>query len=283
VRSALVVAIAGLIIAAGAGPAAAKPRPRPKPVPAPEPSAVPAPPASPVEPSLGEAPPLASDQRMIVGILDVRVAGMNQAVANEFEAQLERLSSEAAKGKLWIGTRAQLKEMLAGSTRWIDGCLLGPCMKVLHEQTRVAVVLTVFLQSMGTTYRYVITLIRTDTGAVIDQRTEPCGACTQGEAVTAATIASVDALLGVPDKLTTATLADPAAVALRAEAPFRKKLGDAQRRSRTTAIVLAGLAALGGGLGGYWLATDRNHVAGPALGAAAGFATASVLSFALTW
>jgi hypothetical protein len=240
-------------------------------------------PPPPPEPPLGEAVPASDDPRLIVGILDVRVEGMPVAIGDEFERQLDALTLGTTKGRFWIGTRRRLKQMLSGSTQWMDGCLLGPCMKVMREQTRAAIVLTVFLQSLGSTYRYVITVIRTDTGAVVDQRTEACGACTQAEAVTAATIGALDAIAAAPARLVDEPR--PAEVKLETEAPYRKRLSKARRRTRTTALVLTGLAAIGGGLGGYWLATDKDDMARPALGAAAGLATAGMLSFALslTW
>jgi len=289
VTRALVVALAGLVLASmSSSPAVAgrgkkpAPAPAPAPVKADPPAPVPTPPPPPPDTSSSSvAPP--TDSGLVVGILDVRVVGMSPGVGDEFEHQLEALSADAAKGRFWIGTRSRLKEMLEGSTQWIDGCLLGPCMKVLREQTRVAVVLTVFLQSLGTTYRYVITLIRTDTGAVIDQRTDACGACTQDEAVAAATIATVDAVSNVPEKVAETALADPAAVTLRVEAPLRHKLKHQRSRVRTAGLVLTGLAAIGGGLGGYWLSKDKDNMAGPALGAAAGLATAGLISFAVAW
>jgi hypothetical protein len=236
--------------------------------------------AEPSEETVAATPP---ESRLVVGILDIRVAGMPASVGDEFERQLESLSADTAKGRFWIGTRARLKEMLENSTQWIDGCLLGPCMKVLRQQTRAAAVLTVFLQSFGTTYRYVITIIRTDTGAVIDQRMEACGACTQEEAVSAATLATVDALMSVPEKVAEVAASDPEAVAMRAEAPYRRKLGGAKRKVQTAALVMTGLALVSGGLGAYWSSQDDDDKAGPAFGAAAGLATAGLVGFAVSW
>lgn len=221
--------------------------------------------------------------RLVVGLLDVRVSGMSDAVGDDFERRLEAKSAEAATGKFWFGTRARLKEMLANSTQWIDGCLLGPCMKVLREQTRVAVVVTVFLQSLGTTYRYVITLIRTDTGAVIDQRTEACGACTQDEALTAATAATVDALGTVPQKVAEVAFADPKAVELRVERSFARRHRHQRRRLVVAATVITALAVVSGGLGAYWMSQEEGDRGRPALGAAAGLGTAGLVGLALAW
>jgi hypothetical protein len=284
----LVAAIAGLVLVASGSPADAGPGGKKKKKPPPvEPVVVtpePPPPPAPEAP-LGEAPPAANDPRLIVGILDIRVDGMPAAMGDEFERQLEQLAAGTTKDRFWIGTRRRLREMLARSTKWMEGCLLGPCMLELRKQTRAAVVLTVFLQNLGSTYRYVLTVIRTDSGAVVDQRTEACGACTQAEAVTAATIAALDAITGVPDKVVQNVLEDPKTITLRAEAPYKRRLSKAKRRTRTTALILTGLAAIGGGLGGYWLAKDKDDRARPTLGVAAGLATAGMLSFAvsLTW
>jgi hypothetical protein len=236
------------------------------------------------QPVAAEAPePAPEPERMVVGVLDVRTEGLPAAAGDAFERELEALSATTARGAYWIASRDRLEAILANSTQWIDGCLYGPCMRVLREQTRAAVVVTVILQSLGTTYRYVITLVRTDTGAVIDQRTEACGACTQGEAIAAAATATVDALVRAPETVAEVALTDPDVVALRTELPLRRRLGRNQTRVTVTAAVLTGLAVVGGVLGGYWLSQDDTDKAGPALGAAAGLATAGMVGFAVAW
>jgi hypothetical protein len=234
-------------------------------------------------PEAAAAAPVPEPDRMVVGILDVRTEGLPAAAGDEFERQLEALSATAARGAFWIASRDRLKAILANSTQWIDGCLYGPCMRVLREQTRAAVVVTVVLQSLGTTYRYVITLVRTDTGAVIDQRTEACGACTQDEAIAAATTATVDALVRAPETVAEVALTDPDVVARRTEVPLRRRLGRNRTKVTAAAAVLTGLAVVGGVLGGYWLSEDDTDKAGPALGAAAGLATAGMVGFAVAW
>jgi hypothetical protein len=223
--------------------------------------------------------------RPIVGILDIRVEGLPASAAGEFERQLEELSRDAGKGELWVASRARMEEILSGSSQWMGkGCLLGPCMQVVREQTHAELVMTVFLQGLGMTYRYVITVIRTDTGDVVDQRTEGCGACTQDEAISKATLAAIDALTAAPARLAAAGR-DRHQLASREVAPLERRLGKARRRTRATALVLTGLAAIGGGLGGYWLSRDRDDLGRPALGAAGGLAAAGALCFAvsLTW
>ena len=230
-------------------------------------------------------PPAPGERRIIVGILDVRFDGMSKSAETEFERQLESVMTDAARERFWIATRRRMEAMLAGSTGWMKGCATGPCMKVVRSQTRAELALTVYLQGFGTTYRYLITLIRTDTGAVVDQRTESCAACTQSEAITQATTAILELVLGAPnpDQVKDPSVPDPAEENARMRAKAR--IETAKRRNNRTALVLLGLGAVAGGIGGYALSRDEDAIGGPALGLAAGLAVSSVTVFVvnLTW
>ena len=232
-----------------------------------------------------ELPPARGEQRRIVGILDVRVEGMGKTTGTEFERELESLMTDALRERFWIGSRQRMEAMLAGSTRWMKGCFHGPCLREVRTQTGAELVLTVYLQGMGTTYRYVITLLRTDTGEVVEQRSEACAACTQREAITQATTATLQLVMDAPDltELRNPAAPDPAVDQARHRALAQVRTG--KRRISWTAMTLVGLAALGGGLGGYWLSQDRDDLARPALGLSAGLAVSGVtlLVVNLTW
>jgi hypothetical protein len=174
-----------------------------------------------------------------------------------------------------------MREMLGGSTRWTEGCLLGPCMTEVRRQTQAHLVLTVFLQGLGTTYRHVITLIRTDTGAVVDQRTDVCVACAQSEAITKATSAILDMVSKAPD-LDQADGPDPTKVERELVAPMRSKLANTRRRTRITGVVLLAAAVAGAGVGMYFRSTD-DDMATPALAASAGLAASGVVVLGMSF
>jgi hypothetical protein len=223
-----------------------------------------------------------TEPRRLIGILDIRVEGMPRTAAKDLETELESTASPVRE-RFWIGSRDRMREMLAGSTTWTEGCLLGPCMTEVRMQTHADLVLTVFLQGLGTTYRHVITLIRTDTGGVVDQRTDTCVACAQSEAITKATSAILEMVGNTPDLDKTGPI-DPARMQRELVTPLRESLASARRRTRITGGVLLAAAVVGAGVGFYLYSSDRGG-ATPVLAASAGLAAsgAVVLGMSFAW
>lgn len=204
------------------------------------------------------------EQRRMVGILDVRVDGVSAELKAKFEQQLEQ---QLDTNQYWLSNRAQMRERMKFSNKWTEGCLVGECLADVRTQTRAELVLLAALSGSGTSFGYVVTLVRTDTGRVLAQKAERCDVCTVNEAMTEATLATIALLSEIPNQL-------PDDAALRATAlktlvaVNKRELDVGRRRQRKIGIALAvsGLAVGLGGAAAYLLA---DHPAW-ALGVAAG-------------
>lgn len=205
-----------------------------------------------------------------VGILDVRVDG----VPDDAKAQFEKGLEEQLEGSsFWLSTRAQMRERLKFSTKWTEGCLVGPCLVEVKTQTQAELVLLVALSGSGTSYGYIITLARTDTGSVVAQDSQRCDVCTPREAMRDATLATINLLNNVPDKLP-----DPAAQkgALdKALAGVDERLGADRKRVKKRGIIITvlGVATAAAGIAVYFVADKPDYswaIAGAGGGLAAG-------------
>ena len=139
-----------------------------------------------------------ADNRRIVGILQVRVEGLPDDVKQSFQRSLE---DQFDVKQYWLMNRTLMKQRLMHSTKWSDGCVVGPCLAEVRAQTGAELVLLATLTGSGTDFGYVITLVRTDTGRVLQQVSDRCDVCTVSEAMSNATLAMVGLLNSVPDKL----------------------------------------------------------------------------------
>ena len=123
------------------------------------------------------------------------------------------------------------------------------------------------LTGSGTSFGYVVTLVRTDTGTVLAQESERCDVCTVSEALANATLATVRILNGVPDQLPD----DKAAQIQKTQqlmAGFDKQKRQLEHHPKAvgTGILITGLAIAAGGAGLYFV----DHTAGIATAAAGG-------------
>jgi hypothetical protein len=189
--------------------------------------------------------PSAADKRRIVGILEVRVDGVPDDVKESFQRGIEEKFD--AK-RYWLTNRARMKQMMMGSTRWTEGCLVGQCLAEVRTQTGADLVLLAALTGAGTSFGYVVTLVRTDTGRVLRQSSERCDVCTVNEAMSRAMRATVDLLDKVPDKLPD-EVAEQSATVQVAVSKVQEQLAARDRRNSRLGIALAvvGLAAAVGG------------------------------------
>ncbi|MDB4960593.1 MAG: hypothetical protein JWP01_592 [Myxococcales bacterium] len=190
----------------------------------------------------------------MVGILDVRVDGVPDEVKIAFERGLE----EQLDTKVyWLSSRAQMHDRMKFSTRWTEGCLVGSCLAELRAQTSAELVLLAAFNGSGTSFGHVVTIVRTDNGRVLSQESGRCEVCTVQEAMTEATLATLQLLNAVPDKLPDEAGDQSVAMDLVTSAS-RARLADAHRdiRRRGIAMTLIGLAVAGGGLATY-LITDK--------------------------
>jgi len=246
-----------------AGPRQKRPAPPPPPAPVAEPAPAPPPPF-----------PSANDKRRIIGILDVRIDGAPPEIGAQFQKDLD---AQIDPKHYFLAPRARMHESMTSSTRWTEGCVVGPCLGELRAQTSAALVLLASLTGAGTSFGWVITLVRTDSGNVLSQRAERCDVCTVDEALHNATRAAVDLLSAIPE-----TLPDehpqppPQVVAPLPDADQIASLRHA-RAVTGTGLLVAGLAIAAAGTALYY----AEHHAGYGLavaGAGAGFALGGVVA-----
>jgi hypothetical protein len=235
-----------------------------RPAPAATPAATPAP--APDGPGVRVRPGPA-DNRRIVGILDVRVEGVPEAVKDSFQRELEE---QFDVKQYWLGSRDYMKQRMQRSTKWTEGCLAGPCLAEVRAQTGAELVLLAALTGSGTSFGYVVTLVRTDTGRVLQQESDRCDVCTVREAMNKATLAMVGLLNNVPDRLPDEAAEQGAAINTAVGKVQRELAARDQHATRVgvaiTAIGVA-VAVVGGVL--YALDNKSSYAAPTAIGGGA--------------
>src|SRR4029079_13498375 len=190
--------------------------------------------------------PEPADKRRIIGILEVRVDGVPDDIKESFQKGIEEKFDAKS---YWLINRARMKQMMMGSTKWTEGCVVGQCLAEVRTQTGAELVLLAALTGAGTSFGYVVTLVRTDTGRVLRQSTERCDVCTVNEAMSRAMRATVELLENVPDQLPDEAAEHTAGVD-RAVGAVKQEVVARDRRNSRLGIALAvvGLvAAVGGG------------------------------------
>ncbi|MEJ7598963.1 MAG: hypothetical protein WKG01_13730 [Kofleriaceae bacterium] len=205
-----------------------------------------------------------SQRRRLVGILDVQAS---PEIAASFEKGLEQ---QLDSKQYWLVPRAKMRERLSNSTRWSEGCLVGPCLSEVRVQTSADLVVIAALTGSGTSFGYVVTVVRTDTGRILSQESERCEICTINEAMTAATLATIQLVTAVPDVLPD----DQATARSEAQAGPRRQL----RRTRLTGIGLSLTGVVAAGIGtALYLAQDAPDYALALAAAGGGLALGGVL------
>lgn len=241
--------------------ALAAPKKGPKP---PPPKEEPPPPKEPEPPPPAPQPPPRTANQRIVGVLDVRVEGVPPEIAAQFQQQLEvQLDTK----HFWLAPRSRMHEMMSNSTKWTEGCVIGACLAEVRRQTQAELVLLAALTGSGTSFGYVVTLVRTDTGAVLEQKSERCDVCTVSEALANATLATVQILNNVPDKLPDAEHDQQVRLAaVQAKADAQVAAAKHHPHAVAAGVLITGLAVAAGGAGLYFASKD----AGVAVAAAGG-------------
>lgn len=194
-RAIAIAGLAGILLAAGAASAAPKKRSKKKPAPQTETrdKKTEAPPPAP-----DIAFPTSTDKRRVIGILDVRIDGAPPDIGAQFQRDLE---SQVDIEHFFLAPLARMRQIMANSTHWTDGCFVGPCVSDVKKESNADVVLLAALSGAGTSFGWVVTLVRTDSGNVLSQKSERCDVCTVNEALSAAALATVDLLSSIPEKL----------------------------------------------------------------------------------
>jgi len=248
-----------VLLAASTAIAAPKRAPKKEPPPPPAPKE-----AEPDPPPPSPAPPPRTANQRIVGVLDVRVEGVPPEIAAQFQSQLE---AQVDTKHFWLAPRSRMHEMMSNSTKWTEGCVIGNCLGEVRRQTNAELVLLAALTGSGTSFGYVVTLVRTDTGRVLAQESERCDVCTVSEAVANATLATVKILNKVPDTLPDDSKTQEAELAAVSDKADRD-VAQAKHHPHAvaTGILITGLAIAAGGAGLYF----ENKNAGIGMAAAGG-------------
>jgi len=194
------------------------------------------------------------DGRRVIGLVDVHVEGVPAEVASTFQQNIEQ---QIDTKHFWLAPRVKMKEAMSGSMRWTEGCVVGGCLAEVRSQTGADLALLAALTGSGTSFGYVVTLLRTDTGDVIAQDSDRCDVCTVNEAMTQATLATVKLLNNLPDKLPDEGIERRAAIELAAKAAKVQSTQVAHHGKRIGAtLTIVGLAAVAVGAVVYFA---NNH------------------------
>jgi hypothetical protein len=227
-----------------------------------------------------DSPNAPTERRRIVGILDVR--GGSSDVTTSFEKNLEQ---QIDTKQYWLVPRARLRERLENSTKWTDGCVTGPCLAEVKVQSGADIVLLAALTGSGTSFGFVVTLLRTDTGAVLSQEGERCEVCTLDEAMNQAILATIRQLVALPDELPqgdeATQAAQAAATSARTDATKAEQSLATHRRAnrmRGLALLATGLAVAAASSAIYFLVDSEPPAALGMAGAGVGLALGGVLT-----
>jgi hypothetical protein len=247
-----------------------KPPPKKDPPPKEVPAPPPPPPPEPEPPA--DPPPKPGDKRRIIAVLDVHVGdGVAPEIVTQFQRELDKkLDSK----QYWLAPRTRVKDILANSSKWVDGCLLGECLHEVKAQTGAEIVLLASLTGSGTSFASVITLVRTDNGRALKQMVERCDVCTVNEQLSAAIAAAVKLLQELPDKLPD-ELGDHLAALEAVKVPLEAKVKVLEEQQHHhgagMTLLISGVTAAAIGTGLYFA---ENHADYGLVTAAAGGALA---------
>jgi hypothetical protein len=216
-----------------------------------------------------------ADPRRIVAVLDVHVEGVPREIAEKFQTDLERKLDSRA---YWLAPASRVREMMSNSTKWTEGCVIGPCLAEVKIQTGAEVVLLATITGSGTSFGYVVTLVRTDTGRYLGQAAERCDVCTVNEALTAATSAAVKLLTEMPETLPDETAEHHAAMDLATSKLEQSNERLKKRQERLAKVlILSGLAVAAGGASLYFTQDHASYGLATA-GIGAGIAAGGILA-----
>ncbi len=196
-------------------------------------------------------PSRVADAQEIIGVLHLEVDGVSSAAADKFEQSIEE---GLVGGGFSVAPRKRLHALL-GPSSYAPGCRVGPCLKEVYRNTKVRLVLVGAITGLGPSYRFVVTLLNTETGRVTSQVSDECNVCTLQEAITSATLAVMALVNGVggatvPDPLVGPLGSGKHPDLLRALTRQRERTTYAKRTIRRTGLFFlsAGVLAAGAGL-----------------------------------
>jgi len=210
-------------------------------------------------PAAAQPPP---PSKRVVAILDVHVEGIPPEARTQFE---QRLDQQLDTSRFWIASAKSTHEHLGASTKWTDGCVVGACLSEVKVQAGAELALLATLTGSGTSFGYVVTLVRTDTGNVLSQKAARCDVCTVTDAIQGASDAVRSLLADVP-----ATLPDTAGERAAAIAELKRTrdlaLARDARTKHTLGLGLAVAGAVAAVAGAAWYFGAHQASGGAAVG-----------------
>lgn len=198
-----------------------------------------------------------------VGILSVETSGVSETVAGQFEQELEESLGD---GGLRLIDRETLRSRLVDSD-YIEGCTFGPCLASLRAATGVPIVLVARIVKVGSSFKFVITLIDTKSGMFTSQVAQPCEVCTIDEAVGTATLATI-ALINGTGGAEVSEFSSSAASTTDLRSYHKSK--PLKRTLKRTGLIFLGAGIVGGGIAAYFWKKDNDN--GMLIGGSAGAA-----------
>jgi hypothetical protein len=214
---------------------------------------------------------LPADRRRTVSLLDVRIEGLPEDVKDSYRRQLEE---QIDTKRYRLADREVMRQALLRSTKWTDGCLVGRCLGAIRTLTGAELVLLVALSGSGTSFGYVVTLIRTDTGHVVDQESDRCDVCRVNEVLRGATLAAVDLLNKAPDLLPDEA-AEQAARVDHAVGTLQGEIAEHDHHTTRIGIALLAVGLVGAITGGALYLSDDSRPSYALATAAGGLALAT--------
>jgi hypothetical protein len=207
-----------------------------------------------------------------LAILDVDASSAD--VARSFESELQ---AQLETMRIRLIPRTRLREQMRNSTKWAEGCVVGGCLSEVRAQTGAGMVLLAALTGSGTTFGYVVTVVRTDTGRVLAQESDRCDVCTESEATSRALLAAVKLVNEIPDRLPDEAAEQGAAVDVAVNAVRRRRAAERRgvRRVGWT-LTLVGLATAAAGTALYLTLDDRPELGLAAAAAGGGLAAGGI-------
>jgi hypothetical protein len=211
----------------------------------------------------------------LIAMFPVETVGVSKTARDKFEQGVE----EGLRGVGFQVMRSDsLGKAMAASSSFVEGCDFGPCMRAVYDATHVRLVLVARIHGIGRSYSFVVSLIDTRTGQQTSQVARACPMCTVEDAITTATLATIELVTGMGDATVTDPGAGPIGNRLSAQTIAPSAVARERRLMRRTGWAMVGL---GVGLTGLGLAL-RDHDHGPATatgGVALGAAGGVVLLF----
>jgi hypothetical protein len=196
----------------------------------------------------------------MVAILDVRLDGMSDSAGTELQKEL---ASQLDTTSYWVPSQERVKERLSFSTKWSDGCYVGECLKEVKTQVGADLALLIAISGQGTTFGYVVSLMRTDNGTLLMQDAGRCDVCVEQQVVRDVTLATIELLNKVPDKLPDREADREAATELAVgKLVARIKTDEHAEKKKAIVVTVIGLVVAAGGTAAYFLADKPDYSMG---------------------